>query len=177
MIKVIPPNPPNTKDQTLPSGWSGRTLTGIRTKLLNWFDAHRRDLPWRRAADGTEDGPRDAYRIWVSEVMLQQTQVATVIPYFERFLKAFPTLNHLAGANEHEVLRLLARGLVNKEIAQRLFISTKTVGNHVEHIYAKIGASSRTSASLFALQHGLLPEEEIELNMRRTPHDVAGAPA
>jgi DNA-binding NarL/FixJ family response regulator len=58
------------------------------------------------------------------------------------------------------VLRLLARGLSNKEIAARLVSAPKTVGNHVEHIYAKVGASSRAAASLFAIQHGLLPQEE-----------------
>ena len=57
------------------------------------------------------------------------------------------------------MLRLLARGLSNKEIAERLVISPKTAGNHIEHIYAKIDASSRAAASLFAMQHGLLPEE------------------
>jgi HD-GYP domain-containing protein (c-di-GMP phosphodiesterase class II) len=62
---------------------------------------------------------------------------------------------------EVEVLRLLARGLSNKEIAARLGIAPKTVGNHVEHIYAKVGASSRAAASLFAMQHGLLPQEEL----------------
>ncbi len=61
---------------------------------------------------------------------------------------------------EVEVLRLLAQGLSNKEIAARLVISPKTAGNHIEHIYAKIDASSRATASLFAMQHGLLPEEE-----------------
>jgi hypothetical protein len=63
---------------------------------------------------------------------------------------------------EH-VLRqcLLARGASNKEIAVRLVITPKTARNHVEHIYAKIGASSRASAALFAVQHGLLPEDEI----------------
>jgi HD-GYP domain-containing protein (c-di-GMP phosphodiesterase class II) len=60
---------------------------------------------------------------------------------------------------EVEVLRLLARGFSNKQIAERLVISPKTVGNHVEHIYAKIDASSRAAAGLFATQHGLLPEE------------------
>jgi HD-GYP domain-containing protein (c-di-GMP phosphodiesterase class II) len=63
-------------------------------------------------------------------------------------------------AREVEVLRLLARGLSNKEIAEQLVIAPKTVGNHVEHIYSKIDASNRASASLFAMQHGLLPEEE-----------------
>jgi DNA-binding NarL/FixJ family response regulator len=55
----------------------------------------------------------------------------------------------------------VARGLSNKEIAERLVISPKTVSNHVEHIYAKIGASSRAAAGLYAMQHGLLPEEEL----------------
>jgi A/G-specific adenine glycosylase len=70
----------------------------VRRRLLAWFARHRRDLPWRR--------DRDAYRIWVSEIMLQQTQVATVIPYFERFVVAFPTVAVLAAATEHDVLRL-----------------------------------------------------------------------
>jgi DNA-binding CsgD family transcriptional regulator len=61
---------------------------------------------------------------------------------------------------EVDVLRLLARGLSNKEIAERLVISPKTVANHAEHIYAKIDASSRAAAGLFAMQQGLLPEEE-----------------
>ena len=61
---------------------------------------------------------------------------------------------------EVEVLRLVARGLSNKEVAERLVISPKTVANHVEHIYAKIDASNRAAASLFAMHHGLLPEQE-----------------
>ncbi len=69
----------------------------VAPRLLAWFDRAQRDLPWRHN--------RDPYRIWVSEVMLQQTQVATVIPYFERFLQTFPTLNDLAAAEEQAVLR------------------------------------------------------------------------
>ena len=61
---------------------------------------------------------------------------------------------------EIEVLRLLARGFSNKQIAERLVISARTVATHAEHIYAKIGASTRAGAGLFAMQHGLLPEEE-----------------
>jgi A/G-specific adenine glycosylase len=77
---------------------SGRALVGLHTKLLNWFDSHRRPLPWRAT--------RDPYSIWVSEVMLQQTTVAAVIPYFERFLAVFPTLAVLANADEQQVLKL-----------------------------------------------------------------------
>jgi HD-GYP domain-containing protein (c-di-GMP phosphodiesterase class II) len=62
-------------------------------------------------------------------------------------------------AREIEVLRLVARGMSHKEIASQLVISPKTARNHIEHIYVKIGASNRATASLFAIQHGLLPEE------------------
>ncbi len=69
------------------------------TRLLRWFDEHgRKDLPWQREID--------AYRVWVSEIMLQQTQVTTVIPYFERFLARFPTVVDLAAADIDEVLHL-----------------------------------------------------------------------
>jgi A/G-specific adenine glycosylase len=79
---------------TSPADWR----SWLARRLLPWFHRHRRDLPWRR--------DRDPYRIWVSEVMLQQTQVATVIPYFERFLQTFPSVADLAAAEEQEVLRL-----------------------------------------------------------------------
>jgi DNA-binding CsgD family transcriptional regulator len=59
-----------------------------------------------------------------------------------------------------EVLRLAARGLSTREIGQRLVMSPKTAGNHIEHIYTKIGAGNRAAASLFAVRHGLLSEEE-----------------
>ena len=59
---------------------------------------------------------------------------------------------------EIDVLRLLARGLSTKEIAQRLVVSPKTASNHIEHIYSKIGVSNRVAASLYAMEHGLVPE-------------------
>lgn len=72
--------------------------TDFALRLLDWFDVHgRHDLPWQH--------PRDPYRVWLSEVMLQQTQVATVIPYFERFIARFPDINALAQAPVDEVLR------------------------------------------------------------------------
>lgn len=69
--------------------------------LLAWYDRARRDLPWRVAS-----GYPDPYHVLVSEAMLQQTQVATVVPYFARFLEAFPTVHALAAADEQRVLRL-----------------------------------------------------------------------
>ena len=86
--RSTPPKPPEPSDLR---GWIAR-------RLLGWFAQKQRRLPWRR--------DRDPYRIWVSEVMLQQTQVVTVVPYFERFLQTFPTLTALAAADEQEVLRL-----------------------------------------------------------------------
>ena len=62
-------------------------------------------------------------------------------------------------AREIEVLRLVVRGLSNKEIGEQLVISPKTAGNHVEHIYAKIGATNRQRASLFAIKHGLMASD------------------
>jgi A/G-specific adenine glycosylase len=68
----------------------------FRKRLLAWFDEHKRDLPWRR--------DRDPYRVWLSEIMLQQTRVAAVVEYYEKFLRRFPTVQKLAGAREASVL-------------------------------------------------------------------------
>jgi A/G-specific adenine glycosylase len=67
----------------------------LRARLLGWYRKNRRDLPWRRT--------RDPYAVWISEVMLQQTRVDTVIPYYDRFLAKFPTVDALAGADPAEV--------------------------------------------------------------------------
>ncbi len=72
----------------------------IPQKLLRWYSFHKRDLPWRRTDD--------PYKIWISEIMLQQTQVATVIPYYQRWTRHFPTLASLARARSSEVLRYWA---------------------------------------------------------------------
>lgn len=72
--------------------------TAARTRLLRWYRRRKRDLPWRRTTD--------PYAIWVSEIMLQQTRVAAVVPYYERFLRRFPDVGSLAGAPEDEVLAL-----------------------------------------------------------------------
>lgn len=72
--------------------------SGFRRKLLCWYDGNRRDLPWRYETD--------PYRIWLSEVMLQQTRVETVIPYYHRFLAAYPDLAALSAAEVDEVLKL-----------------------------------------------------------------------
>jgi A/G-specific adenine glycosylase len=70
----------------------------IRRRLVRWYEQNQRDLPWRRSSD--------PYAIWVSEIMLQQTRVAAVIPYYQRFLDRFPRVEDLAQASEAEVLKL-----------------------------------------------------------------------
>lgn len=72
-------------------------VVSFQKALLAWYERHKRDLPWRH--------DQDPYKIWVSEIMLQQTQVDTVIPYFEHFMERFPTLEALAEADEADVLK------------------------------------------------------------------------
>ena len=67
-----------------------------RQRLLTWYDHNRRDLPWRR--------DRDPYRVWISEIMLQQTRVSAVLEHYRRFLQRFPTVQKLASAREPAVL-------------------------------------------------------------------------
>jgi A/G-specific adenine glycosylase len=93
----------------------------LTRRLLAWFRKNARPLPWR--AD------RDPYRIWISEVMLQQTQVATVIPYFQRFLKRYPTLPKLARADEQDVL-LLWEGLGYYRRARDLLRAARLLDAH-----------------------------------------------
>jgi A/G-specific adenine glycosylase len=90
----------------------------IQQKLLQWYGKNKRDLPWRRT--------RDPYAIWISEMMLQQTQVATVIPYYERFLKSFPTVRHLASADLSDVLRIW-EGLGYYSRARNLHKAARTI--------------------------------------------------
>ena len=77
--------------------WPEEKIVSFREKLLVWYDENKRDLPWRRS--------KNPYHIWVSEIMLQQTRVDTVIPYYERFLDWFPTVECLANAPEERLLK------------------------------------------------------------------------
>lgn len=77
--------------------WEEAKIASFRRTLLAWYDKEKRDLPWRRS--------NNPYHIWISEIMLQQTQVVTVIPYYERFLDWFPTVADLAQAPEEKLLK------------------------------------------------------------------------
>ncbi len=79
------------------TGWTSASWQdAVRRRLMKWFRRQARDLPWRQNVT--------PYRVWISEIMLQQTQVATVIDYYHRFMKSFPTVHHLAQASEQSVL-------------------------------------------------------------------------
>jgi A/G-specific adenine glycosylase len=90
----------------------------FREKLLGWYDAHARDLPWRK--------DRDPYRVWVSEIMLQQTRVAAVIEHYHKFLRRFPTVQKLAASREASVLAAWS-GLGYYRRARMLHAAAKVV--------------------------------------------------
>src|SRR5262245_62298295 len=97
---------------------SPKNIPAFRGSLLRWYRRHGRDLPWR--------GTRDPYAILVSEFMLQQTQVATVIPYYDEWLRRFPDFAGLARACENDVLRAW-QGLGYYARARNLHATAKTV--------------------------------------------------
>ncbi|HVB07700.1 MAG TPA: A/G-specific adenine glycosylase [Candidatus Acidoferrales bacterium] len=99
-----------------------RQLASLRRNLLSWYRANRRDFPWRRG--------RDPYRIWLAEIMLQQTRIAVVLPYYERFLERFPNVRELARARESEVLKFWA-GLGYYSRARNLHRAAKQIA--VQH--------------------------------------------
>ena len=127
---------------------------GISRRLLAWYDRHgRKTLPWKRG--------RDPYRIWVSEIMLQQTQVATVIPYFERFLARFPELRTLAKAKPDDVLHLWT-GLGYYARARNLHRAARVIveehhnkfPREFEAITALPGIGRSTAGAILALAFG-----------------------
>nr|WP_293371076.1 A/G-specific adenine glycosylase [Nevskia sp.] len=136
------------------SGRNPAVGASFADRLLAWFDVHgRRGLPWQ--------SPRSAYRVWLSEVMLQQTQVATVIPYFERFIARFPDFASLAAADIDEVLALWA-GLGYYARGRNLHGAAKQVAtvyrgempNDLEAVQALPGVGRSTAAAILAQAYG-----------------------
>jgi len=101
-----------------PLPFDGQWLRGFRRRLKAWFDRNAREMPWR--------GTRDPYAIWVSEIMLQQTQVETVKPFFQRFMAKLPTIAALAAADEQQVL-LLWEGLGYYRRARHLHAAARKI--------------------------------------------------
>src|SRR5450432_680863 len=125
----------------------------LRARLLAWYASARRDLPWRRT--------RDPYAVWISETMLQQTRVDTVIPYYERFLRDLPTLGHLAEAPQEQVLGLWS-GLGYYRRARMLHAAAKqaavnhagAVPSEVEDLRKLAGIGAYTAGAVASIAFG-----------------------
>jgi A/G-specific adenine glycosylase len=135
--------------------------------LLNWYDRHRRAMPWRHLPG---EAP-DPYRVWLSEIMLQQTTVTAVIPYFERFLTRFPTVQALAAAPEADVMSAWA-GLGYYARARNLHACAQQVAvlggfpSDLDGLRALPGIGAYTAAAVGAIAFGL-PVVPVDGNVER----------
>jgi A/G-specific adenine glycosylase len=143
---------------------TGPDIARLRRRLLSWYDVHRRDLPWRRT--------REPYRIWVSEVMLQQTQVRTAIPFYRRFLQQFPTPAHLARADEQSVLKCweglgyYARARNLHRAAARVAASGGRVPDEWDAFRALPGVGNYIAAAVLSIAYGR-PHAVVDGNVKR----------
>lgn len=137
----------------------------FREDLLNWFKKELRDLPWRK--------DQDPYKVWVSEIMLQQTKVDTVIPYFNRFIEQFPSIEALSGAEEERVLKAW-EGLGYYSRARNLHAAVKEVhekyGGIVPNTPTEIatlkGVGPYTAGAILSIAYGV-PEPAVDGNVMR----------
>jgi A/G-specific adenine glycosylase len=144
----------------------------VSDALVAWFHRHRRDLPWRRK--------RDPYRVWVSEVMLQQTTVKAVVPYFERFIRRFPNVRRLAAASETQVLAAWS-GLGYYRRARHLHAAARRIA--VEHggrvpdrrdaLLALPGVGRYTAGAILSIAYSQ-PEPILDGNVTRVLCRLAG---
>lgn len=138
---------------------------GFRQALLNWYEAEKRDLPWRRTSN--------PYYIWVSEVMLQQTRVDTVIPYYERFIEKYPTMEVLAQAEEEELLKMW-EGLGYYSRARNLQAGVREVmatydgkvPQNRKEISTLKGVGPYTAGAVLSIAYGI-PEHAVDGNVMR----------
>lgn len=146
-------------------GWDEDKVLAFRRDLLTWYDQTKRDLPWRRT--------QDPYHIWISEIMLQQTQVNTVIPYFNRFIQALPTIQSLAKA-EDEILLNLWQGLGYYSRARNLKVAANQImekhGGEMPQTMKDLlglkGIGPYTAAAIGSIAFGLV-EPAIDGNLFR----------
>jgi A/G-specific adenine glycosylase len=144
--------------------------------LLEWYESHRRDLPWRNLVD--------AYPVWVSEIMLQQTQVATVIPYWRRWMERFPTVESLAAADEQDVLSLW-QGLGYYRRCRMLLEGARFVAAHgapqgADEWRHVPGVGAYTAGAIASIAQGhpaALVDGNVERVYARLTGDAASGPA
>ena len=140
-----------------------RDLAGLRRRLLAWYRKNKRDLPWRRT--------QDPYQIWISEIMLQQTRVAAVVPYYARFLALFPDAASLARAREQDLLAAWA-GLGyysrarNLQKAARNIVELGEFPREYQALRALPGIGDYTAAAVASIAFGL-PHAVLDGNVAR----------
>ena len=148
------------------------TRRQFRRSLLGWFVTVQRDLPWRRTSD--------PYRIWLSEVMLQQTRVAAAEPYYRRFVERFPTVQDLAAADERQVLVLWA-GLGYYSRARNLHKAAREIAargifpSRYDDIHGLPGVGDYTAAAIASIAFGL-PHASVDGNVLRVLARVSCEP-
>ena len=145
--------------------WEEEKIASFREKLLAWYDANKRDLPWRRT--------QDPYKIWISEIMLQQTRVDTVIPYYERFLDWFPTIEDLANAQEEKLLKAWEGLGYYSRVRNMQKAAQQMMENHggvfpssYEEISKLKGIGPYTAGAIASIAFGL-PEPAVDGNVMR----------
>ncbi|MCR2821987.1 A/G-specific adenine glycosylase [Lederbergia panacisoli] len=140
-------------------------INKFQKDLIQWFIREQRDLPWRKDSD--------PYKVWVSEIMLQQTRVDTVIPYYERFLKKFPTIEAFADADDESVLKIW-EGLGYYSRVRNLHSAVKEVVNHyggkvpdsLRDISKLKGVGPYTAGAVLSIAYGV-PEPAVDGNVMR----------
>jgi A/G-specific adenine glycosylase len=157
--------PRASKISAVPWKLDAPQLNRLRSSLLSWFRREKRTLPWRDR--------RDPYRVWISEIMLQQTRVAAVIPYYETFLQRFPTIQSLAQARIESVLQSWA-GLGYYSRARNLHQAAKQIVERhsgefprtMEEAMALSGIGAYTSAAILSISYGY-PAAVLDGNVAR----------
>lgn len=150
---------------TIEQAITGFEIKKFQQSLVDWYYHEKRDLPWRRTSD--------PFKIWVSEVMLQQTRVDTVIPYYERFLKKFPTLKDFADASEDEILKAW-EGLGYYSRVRNLQTAVKevqekyngSVPDNIEEFQTLKGVGPYTSGAVMSIAFNK-PEPAVDGNVMR----------
>ena len=145
-------------------------LSALRPALLGWYDAHRRALAWR---PGPGSAPPDPYRVWLSEVMLQQTTTPHATPYFERFMRRWPTVSDLAAADDADVMAAWA-GLGYYARARNLLACARAVAHDHDGVFpdteagllALPGIGAYTAAAVAAIAFGR-PANVVDGNVER----------
>lgn len=152
-------------------------IEALHERILSWFEDHRRDLPWR------EEGPEDPYGVLVREIMLQQTRMSTALPYYERWMERWPTVQALARASEEEVLEAW-QGLGYYNRARWLLRTARrivdehggTVPQRLEELEELPGVGPYTAAAVASMAYGV-PAPAVDGNMARVVARIEGLKA